>query len=412
MKAGRPEKRREMNQNGQSDQQEAHPNRLLIVDDDRGIVDLLTMQLRSGGYEIACAFGGEEALEHIVRHAPDLILLDIAMPGVSGLDILTYVREHGLSIAVIMMTAFGSQDVAVDALRRGADNYLIKPFGLDEIRLMVARALDRLALERRSAALSRRLARELTQAAQIQRDLLPGETISIPGFELQARCISAREVGGDFYDWQYDSPNTLNLVLGDVMGKGMPAALLMTTIRATLRAVSHAHRPAEALDLAGQILKNDLLHSGMFTTVFCAQLDVESRRLRFVDAGHGHALVWRADGSTERLQPRCFPLGVDLDEPYREGAIEFSPGDYLIVYSDGLVDSRPAAEAASPPLLPLLRGSASAAEAVDRLIQWATPNHELSDDLTVLVLHCQERVESHAGEAVAAAHDASMLPTV
>ena len=380
-----------MNRNDRPDQQEDSPNRLLIVDDDRGIADLLATQLKTEGYEIQRAYGGQEALDLIALDAPDLILLDIAMPGISGFDILTQVRDSDLSVAVIMMTAFGSQDIAVEALRRGADNYLIKPFGLEETRMMVARTLDKLSLERRNEALSRRLERELLHAAQIQRELLPGDSISLPGFELEARCISAREVGGDFYDWQLDSPDTFNLVLGDVMGKGMPAALLMTTIRATLRAVSHAHRPAAALDLAGQILGSELKHSGMFTTVFSAQLDIPSRVLTFVDAGHGHVLLWRGDGSEERLRPRCFPLGVDFAEPYQEGSIVFSPGDFLIVYSDGLIDAGLLSEANFALPLSLLEGSTSAKEVVEKLIGWATSEDDLADDLTVLVLHCKEQ---------------------
>jgi len=383
-----------MNHNKRPYRQGDSPNRLLIVDDDHGIVDLLAMQLKSEGYEIERALGGQEALDLIARDAPDLILLDIAMPGISGFDVLTHVRDNNLSMAIIMMTAFGSQDIAVEALRRGADNYLIKPFGLEETRLTVARTLDKLSLERKNEALSRRLERELIQAAQIQRELLPGETLSLPGFELQARCISAREVGGDFYDWQYDFPGTFNLTVGDVMGKGMPAALLMTTVRATLRAVSHANRPAEALELAGRILRSDLRHSGMFTTVFYAQLDIASRRLTFVDAGHGHVLMWRADGAEERLQPRCFPLGADFDEPYKEGTITFSPGDYLIVYSDGLIDASSVTQANGALPLALLDGSVGAREVVDRLTEWATSEEELPDDLTILVLHCKEQDEA------------------
>lgn len=287
-----------------------------------------------------------------------------------------------------MMTAFGSQEIAVEALRTGADDYLIKPFALQGIPLLVERTLHKLWLERRHAALSRQLESELAQAAEIQRALLPKDSPLLPGFELAARSVFAGEVGGDFYDWCFTLPNVFSLSLGDVMGKGMPAALLMATIRATLRSVASEYRPADAMGLAGRMLASDLKQSGMFITIFHAQLDTITRRLTFVDAGHGHTLVKRGDGSVERLKPRGLPLGIATEAVYREGTIDFSPGDVLIVYSDGLVgsDSDSSSICSWPPAL--LESNDGAENLASKLLEWATSEGTERDDSTIMILSC------------------------
>jgi serine phosphatase RsbU (regulator of sigma subunit) len=169
----------------------------------------------------------------------------------------------------------------------------------------------------------------------------------------------------------------------------MPAALLMATARAVLRALDRQNTPARATNLAAQALEVDLLRSASFVTLFHAQLDVVARRLHYVDAGHGHAFLRRADGTPEKLGEGGLPLGVLPDETYREGSIAFEPGDALVVYSDGLVDANPDLATRTTDIAGRLHGATSAAEMVDRLIQLAGPTTVLPDDLTAMVLYCR-----------------------
>jgi serine phosphatase RsbU (regulator of sigma subunit) len=229
---------------------------------------------------------------------------------------------------------------------------------------------------------------ELARAAEVQAGLLPREAPALTGFELAARCVPAREVGGDFYDWQAPAPGSLTLTLGDVMGKGMPAALLMATARAVVRAVARQNRPAVTLDLAERALEADFERSGSFITLFHAQLDLAARRLAYVDAGHGHVFVRRGDGTAEELRPRGLPLNVLPDLTYQEGALTFQAGDALVLYSDGLVDARPDLTLDRHALAERLDGAASAAEMVDRLVALAELTGPPPDDLTLLVLRC------------------------
>lgn len=226
---------------------------------------------------------------------------------------------------------------------------------------------------------------ELVYAAEIQAKLLPRCYPDIPGLDMAARCLPAKQVGGDFYDWQKVSQTVFNLTLGDVMGKGMAAAMLMATVRASLHAVTLYNRPAQAVHLAERALYEDLENSESFVTLFHAQLDAAAKKLSFVDCGHGYVFVRRAGGAVETLSPRGLPLGVHGDEVYQEGTIQFEKGDVLVLYSDGLIDANPQLALTHEILAEQVSSEASAMELVERLICLTRQPDPQPDDITVVV---------------------------
>jgi serine phosphatase RsbU (regulator of sigma subunit) len=346
---------------------------------------------------VETAASGEDVLMRFESGAPpDLMFLDVLLPGINGLQLLDLLRDQVDDMAIILTTAFGSEPVAINALRRGADDYLPKPFDTREFQAVLQRMLDRLRLRRQNVALRaqldekhRLLEAELSRAARIQAELLPAKVPALPGFELAARCIPAREVGGDFYDWQLATPNLLNLTMGDVMGKGMPAALLMTTVRATMRAVARETSPSVNMRYTASAMEGDLMHAGSFVTLFHAQLDIARRRLSYIDAGHGHVFVRRADGTAVALTERGMPIGILPNQKYDEGMIDLHPGDALVLYSDGLVDMWPQPEHHGSILADMLAKTQGAQQMVDRLVSLPALLGPLDDDLTVVVLYCR-----------------------
>lgn len=228
---------------------------------------------------------------------------------------------------------------------------------------------------------------ELVYAAEIQAKLLPRDFPHIPGFDIAAQCLPAKQVGGDFYDWQEVCTGVWSLILGDVMGKGMAAAMLMATVRASLRSVSH-NRPAEALRLTESAVLPDLENSESFVTLFLGQLNVESRVLTYVDCGHGYVFVRRRNGSVEGLLPRGLPLGVQGQKNFQEGTIRLEPGDTLVIYSDGVVDARPELGLNNQILAEHLDGADSSREMLGRLMALTEQNGGLPDDVTILVARC------------------------
>ncbi len=368
---------------------------VLVVDDDPHINLLVRTRLGSRGYKVEAAYDGLDALARLEMRPPDLIFLDIAMPEMDGLAVLDHIRARGLDTAVILMTAFGSEQVAIDALRRGADDYLRKPFDPSEFQAVLERTVSRLELTRQNVVLRRQLDEkrrqlevELARAAKVQVELLPHSLPDLAGFDLAARCLPALEVGGDFYDWQQPSPDIINLILADVAGKGMAAALLMATVRATVRAAFRQHSPAMVVEDVALALADDLERSQRIVTLFLARLDLTERRLTYVDAGHGHVFMRRAGGELESLPVRGLPVGVLLAEPYHEGVMTFNLGDTLLLYSDGLIDAQPEMACDQSTLATLLHDNMSALDMVNHLIEWAGPATVLPDDLAIVVLRC------------------------
>jgi serine phosphatase RsbU (regulator of sigma subunit) len=269
--------------------------------------------------------------------------------------------------------------------------------GRDEVGLL-GEACDRMAAQleatgRELAVRRRESEAELARAARLQADLLPHEAPTVPGLEVAARCLPARQIGGDFFDWREPAPGVLTITLGDVMGKGLFAALLMATVRGALDTVVERRSPARTLEAIAAATELVLERAGAFVTLFHARAEAATPRVTYADAGHGHAFVRRAGGAIERLSARGLPLGAFLGQQYPVGTIDLAPGDALVVYSDGLIDARPDLVLTPEVLAARLDGAGSAAEIVERLTSLADTSHDLPDDLTVIVL-CRRTLQT------------------
>jgi sigma-B regulation protein RsbU (phosphoserine phosphatase) len=296
--------------------------------------------------------------------------------------------ERPTFLPTLLLTPRHDVGVGTRRLWESVDELIVSPIEKGELRARVEILLRARRLSRENETLRRQLEAELERAAQVQTALLPETAPALAGFELAACCLPAREVGGDFYDWQAPDPSRLALTLGDVSGKGMPAALLMATIRASLRAVSRLNTPATALELVSHALAVDLERSGNFVTLFHAVLSVADRRLTYADAGHGYSFVRRRDGRVEEPATRGMPLGAFADAQYRDDTIELGEGDALVIHSDGLVDARRDRGLTAADFARGLDGTATARGMCERLLQIAAPPTKLPDDLTVVVLRC------------------------
>ena len=367
--------------------------RVLVADDDEWIRNLLRSYLSAEGVDVETVRNGDEAITRFCKVHPDIVFLDVEMPGSTGLDVLEMIRGQSFDTAVVITTAYGSEDTAITALRRGADDYLRKPFEREDLQMVLDRTIARLLLTRQNATLrahlvehQRRADEELARAAAVVAELMPSAPPAMPGFELAAACLSARDVGGDFYDWQQLPSGALSLTVGDVMGKGLPAALLMATVRAVVRALVPDNDPADVVHRTAAALDHDLTRSGAFVTLFHAQVDRGTASIRYVDAGHGYVLLLRGSGEVEQLQQWGLPIGVDGTEGYPEGTVQLHPGDSLVIYSDGLTEARPDIFGARDRVAAYAHTRVTARQLIDDLMEEVRQVRPLPDDLTVVVL--------------------------
>jgi hypothetical protein len=182
------------------------------------------------------------------------------------------------------------------------------------------------------------LASELARSAQVQRSMLPASLVSFPGWEVAGHCSPVRAVAGDFYDW-YPVRGGAAITLADVMGKGMPAALIAANVRAVMRSTAPVNGVAAAVESAAETLETDLDGAGVFVTLFHAHLNEQTGVLRYIDAGHGLTVVLHEDGTTERLAPTGLPLGAGWENSWEERTVRLLPGDALVSVSDGVLDA-------------------------------------------------------------------------
>ena len=199
-----------------------------------------------------------------------------------------------------------------------------------------------------------KLDRELELGAEIQAQLLPRQCPKIEGIDLAARCNTATKVGGDYYDFiptsyeqlrDPDAPASQeqpwNFAIGDVMGKGVPAGLMMTMLRGMLRAeVLNDRAPGELLQHLNWVMRTDLENSNRFVTLFCAQYDPRTQMLSYGNAAHNPPLLWHAStGKVSRLDADGMLLGLDMDTQYQENQVQLQPGDVVIYYTDGFTEA-------------------------------------------------------------------------
>lgn len=241
-----------------------------------------------------------------------------------------------------------------------------------------------------------RIQTEMDLARQVQMRLLPQRTPSLPGLELAAQSRPASHVGGDFYDFIINSEQILTLTLGDVSGKGMPAALLMAMLRSVLRGkAQEMDRPApeELLGNTNEYLYADFSEVDMFATLFVGQYDYHSHTLYYANDGHAPVIYRPAQGQAQLLAADAPPLGLlptNLAEQY---SIAFQPGDLLIITSDGFseAENNEGEMFGYERLLQLADDLATtnATEVIQKIyvtIDHFTGNHPQSDDQTLLVL--------------------------
>lgn len=178
---------------------------------------------------------------------------------------------------------------------------------------------------------------ELVDGGSVQRRLLPQRVPDLPGYEVAGACVPSGAVSGDFFDWQR-TPEGLVVTLADVMGKGVGAAMIAATVRAALRVASTSLDPGRTLAVVDRAVESDLDANDAFVTLLHLRLDAQSGQIALVDAGHGLAIVCRADGSRQPIPSRNLPLGALGTQRWSPSTMRLDPGDMLLVCSDGVLD--------------------------------------------------------------------------
>ncbi|PRY68139.1 serine phosphatase RsbU (regulator of sigma subunit) [Glaciihabitans tibetensis] len=351
--------------------------RVLVVDDDEDLAQYArTILERRAGCVVRSVGDAQSAIEAAKDFRPDVVVTDIEMPGMTGLELVAAIRDTFPTLPFIVMTGHVSAEYAIRALRGQADEFFTKPVVSAEL----VAAVNRLAAQWR---LRTEEAEEAERAAEVQRRLLPQRAVDLEGYDLAGGSASSRVVGGDFFDW-YAVDDGMVITLADVMGKGVGAAIIAATVRAVLRAGARENDLGAVLGTAAEVLAMDLEHAGSFVTLFHCRLVTANGQLRYADAGHGLSLVARADGSVKRLSTSSFPLGTGLDDSWREHSLTLESGDTLVSMSDGVLDLWDGSLAGLDEVEKMARAASCSQDIVDELLALASVG--APDDVTVVAL--------------------------
>jgi sigma-B regulation protein RsbU (phosphoserine phosphatase) len=301
-----------------------------IVDDEAPARERLRRMLDGSGLEIVGEAGdGADALPQIAALTPDILFLDIQMPGLSGLDVAS--RLQPPRPRIVFCTAF--DQFAIDAFEHHAVDYLLKPVNRDRL----ARTIERVSTE---IAEQRRAAREQREAERTQARLLPADGPATAGLDCAGTSRPARGIGGDYYDFLRLDADRVALTLGDVSGKGTYAGLLVAALQARLQALvaRGVHDPAALLAELNRLTVGTM-EGNRFATVAFAVYDRTRRTLTFASAGHPPALVIARDGTVHELAATGPAIGWTLDAEYTENKIPLAAGDVVVLCSDGITET-------------------------------------------------------------------------
>lgn len=375
--------------------------KLLIVDDDPVHTTLLEKVLLREGYQLAFAGSGEEALQVARENPPELVLLDVKLPGMDGFATCQeLVKQEGCrDVAVIYVSGSERPEDRVQGLKLGAMDFMTKPFDLKELTARVDGVLKRARDARRKNRRLSEIRSELSEARKVQQDLLPQTPPKIAGLEVYGRMQPAREVSGDYFDF-IERPNGLGICIGDVSGKGVPACLVMVMARLLLRHWQWSvPEPTEAL-----LTANEILHANtdpyQFMSMVLLSWDPAQKKMLMAGAGHENLLIHRAQtDQIETVQCGGVVLGLrkSIRGITRQRELPLAVGDTILLYTDGLTEgANPKGEMfGAMRAMDALAANAgkSAREVADGVMEVFTKfgaGEPLHDDTTVVVVRRTE----------------------
>jgi phosphoserine phosphatase RsbU/P len=321
--------------------QPSAPKSILIVDDTPINIGVISGALKDS-FATKVATSGEKALAIASgRDKPDLILLDILMPEMDGYEVCRRLKANldTRDIPVIFLTSQTEAEDETKGFEVGAVDYIHKPFSAAVVK---ARVRTHLMLREAHAQIAQQLVEinaELEMARQIQLSILPSTTPKITGLDIAARYIPMTSVAGDFYDFIVVDERHVGILIADVSGHGLPAALIASMLQVALTAQArHVSEPGKVLAGLNQALCGKFQHN--FVTAAYVYVDLEKNTMNYAGAGHPPLLLWRkSTGSASQLLENGLVMGQFEEATYDSLQVPIEAGDRFVLYTDGILET-------------------------------------------------------------------------
>jgi len=322
----------------------ASTGRLLVADDQPHVLAALEMLLDGQGYQTYSASSPRSVLAALQAQRFDAVLMDLnytrdTTGGAEGLDLVSRIRALDQTIPLVVMTAWSSVGLAVEAMRRGASDFVQKPWDNSELLGKVREQVERCHVLRSSQL---RQEEESSEASEIQRGLLPTSLPQIPGYDIAATTRPVHFIGGDYYNVARISDTQTAICIADVAGKGLPGALLMANLQAALTPLIRDNvQPGELCSRLNRHLC-EIMPANKFISFFYGVLDSRANLLTYCNAGHNPPLLVRCDGSTSELASSGAILGQFPKWHYEQKDVSLDRGDTLLLFTDGVPEAESA----------------------------------------------------------------------
>jgi sigma-B regulation protein RsbU (phosphoserine phosphatase) len=290
------------------------------------------------GFETITAGDGRQAREIAGREKPDIILLDVVMPGESGFETCARLKSdpETVDIPIIFLSALDDVRNKVDGFKAGGVDYVSKPIHGEEV---LARVRVHLRILESNRALAREHKARLEEFRNAQQAILVRPE-DLPEASFAVQYLPLEGAGGDFYDVVEIDPDVYGYFVADVSGHGVSAAFLTSAIKALLRQYSGPlFSPEDTMRGVDRVMRQ-MLGEEQYLTACYALLNRRTGRLSVVSAGHPPMLVSRANNAVELVEMKSDPLGIFSSLALQRQDLQVSPGDRLLLYSDGLIEAR------------------------------------------------------------------------
>ena len=312
----------------------------ILIAEDSSINRKFLVRLLGDEFEIEESCDGEEAVDKFAAFAPDIVLLDIHMPVMDGLEVIRHIRNTSVDrdVFILVLTGEESTEVKVEALNQGANDFVLKPFVREELQARVRVAKRQVFILEELRKAYSVISAEMDMVADLQARLLPRDGFEFPGIDLDWMYLPSGRASGDYYDFFPVGPDTLRFVVADVSGHGARAAFIMNTVRAIFRMSWRNYFPLE--QVVG-FVNTDLCQivggEADFVTLLACDLDLGARTLSYINAGHCPGFFLADQEIMHEAQPNCRPLGIfPLD--ISAGEISFKQSLKAFLYTDGFYE--------------------------------------------------------------------------
>jgi sigma-B regulation protein RsbU (phosphoserine phosphatase) len=330
---------------------------IVIIDDDDMINEVLSVILGEF-YEVHGFLDAEAALSKDVIAGCDVIITDVNLPGMDGIELLEKVRGIDANLPVIVITGFNDIDIAISALKKGAFDFILKPFKNDQILISVEKALERRRLLNENIKLMEALKaknrelellnekirarnleieNELEIASNLQRCLFPAALPSIGGLDIFLEYRPVEKITGDFFDFQLYDDRSFSFIFADVSGHGVPAALYSAMVKTAIGMfVKRGVSPSQSMkDMNVFLIQSQKELSYNYVTIFFGYFDLAAGALTYCNAGIPAPALLKRGGDIEMLESNGTFVGIFEKSTYAERTVAFEKGDSIIFYTDG-----------------------------------------------------------------------------